>query len=265
MAFEKINGIRTHYLVDGSKDCPTITFIHGQAFDVGSWSRQIDAFKDQFQILRIDLRGHGLTEVGELGNDLRMLNMAEDIIGLWDYLEIKRSHYVGKSLGGMVGFDLALHNADRLNSLTLVATQGKMPCGSLDRMRRNAEDYRKSPLKMKLAAGQLLSRYLPESYQKNDPTGYRLLEESIMQMSIDAYAFSSEAINAMDYDDHLKDINLPTLVIAGELDIPTPPSRMEIYREKIRGAEWGVISGAAHLPNFEKPKEFNALLKQFLK
>ena len=54
MAFEKINGIRTHYLVDGSKDCPTITFIHGQAFDVGSWSRQIDAFKDQFQILRID-------------------------------------------------------------------------------------------------------------------------------------------------------------------------------------------------------------------
>ena len=105
MAFEKINGIRTNYLVDGSKDCPTITFIHGQAFDVGSWSRQIDAFKDQFQILRIDLRGHGLTEVGELGNDLRMLNMAEDIIGVWDHLEIKRSHYIGKSLGDMVGFD----------------------------------------------------------------------------------------------------------------------------------------------------------------
>ena len=229
MAFEKINGIRTHYLVDGSKDCPTITFIHGQAFDVGSWSRQIDAFKDQCQILRIDLRGHGLTEVGELGNDLIMLNMAEDIIGVWDYLEIKRSHYVGKSLGGMVGFDLALHNADRLNSLTLVATQGKMPCGSLDRMRRNAEDYRKSRLKMKFAAGQLLNRYLPESFKKNDPAGYRLLEESIIKMTVDAYAFSSEAINAMDYDDHLKDINLPTLVIAGELDIPTPPCRMEIY------------------------------------
>ncbi len=155
MAFEKINGIRTNYLVDGSKDCPTITFIHGQAFDAGSWSRQIDAFKDQCQILRIDLRGHGLTEVGELGNDLIMLNMAKDIIGVWDYLEIKRSHYVGKSLCGMVGFDLALHYADRLNSLTLAATQGKMPCGSLDRMRRNAENYRKSPLKMKFAAGQL--------------------------------------------------------------------------------------------------------------
>ena len=140
-----------------------------------------------------------------------------------------------------------------------------MPCGSLDRMRRNTEDYRKSPLKMKFAAGRLLSRYLPESYKKNDPAGYRLLEESIIKMTVDAYAFSSEAINAMDYDDHLKDINLPTLVIAGELDVPTPPSRMEIYREKIRGAKWGVINGAAHLPNFEKPKEFNALLKEFLK
>ena len=91
------------------------------------------------------------------------------------------------------------------------------------------------------------------------------MEQSIIKMTVDAYAFSSEAINAMDYDDHLKDINLPTLVIAGELDIPTPPCRMEIYREKIRGAKWGVISGAAHLPNFEKPKEFNTLLKEFLK
>ena len=246
MAFAKTNGIKTHYVVDGSKDCPTITFIHGQAFNIESWARQIDAFKDQFQILRIDLRGHGLTEVGGLGKELRMLNMAEDIVAVWDYLEIKRSHYVGKSLGGMIGFDLALHNADRLNSLTLVATQGKMPCGSLDRMRRNAEDYRKSPLKMKFAAGRLLSRYLPESYKKNDPAGYRLLEESIIKMTVDAYALISEAINAMDYDNHLKDINLPTLVIAGELDVPTPPSRMEIYREKIRGAKWGVISGAAH-------------------
>ena len=77
----------------------------------GSWSRQIDTFKDQFQILRIDLRVRGLTEVGELGNDLRILNMTEDIIGVWNHLEIKRSHYAGKSLGGMVGFDLALHNA----------------------------------------------------------------------------------------------------------------------------------------------------------
>ena len=48
-------------------------------------------------------------------------------------------------------------------------------------------------------------------------------------MKFDAYAFTSEAINAMDYDEHLMDINLPTLVIAGELDIPTPPSRMEMY------------------------------------
>ena len=229
MAFAKTNGIKTHYVVDGSKDCPTITFIHGQAFNIESWARQIDAFKDQFQILRIDLRGHGLTEVGGLGKDLRMLNMAEDIVAVWDYLEIKRSHYVGKSLGGMIGFDLALHNADRLNSLTLVATQGKMPCGSLDRMRRNVEVYRKSPFKMKFAADQLLDRYLTKSYKRNDPAGYRVLEESIIKMKIDAYAFTSEAINAMDYDEHLMDINLPTLVIAGELDIPTPPSRMEMY------------------------------------
>ena len=265
MPLKTINGIKINYVLDGQKHCPTITFVHGQAFNLSSWSRQILAFKDQFQILRIDLRGHGLSEMGGLGNALRMSDMAKDIIAVWDHLKIEKSHYVGKSLGGMIGFELAKKNTIRLLSLTLVATQGKMPDGSLERMRGNVEVYKSSPLKMGLAANQLLDRYLTKSLKENDFSGYALLRENIIGMTVDAYAFSSEAINAMDYDDYLTDINLPTLVIAGELDVPTPPSRMQIYGEKIRGAQWAVIEGAAHLPNFEKPKEFNLVLSKFLK
>ena len=111
----------------------------------------------------------------------------------------------------------------------------------------------------------MIRRNLTKSLKENDFSGYVLLRENIIGMTVDAYAFSSEAIHAMDYDDYLTDINLPTLVIAGELDVPTPPSRMQIYGEKIRGAQWAVIEGAAHLPNFEKPKEFNLVLSKFLK
>ena len=264
MPLKKINGIKINYVLDGQKHCPIITFVHGQAFNLRSWSRQIIAFKDQFQILRIDLRGHGLSEMGELGSALRMSDMAEDIIAVWDYLKIEKSHYVGKSLGGMIGFELAKKNTNRLLSLTLVATQGKMPDGSLGRMRRNVEAYKSSPLKMELAANQLLDRYLTKSLKERDLSGYALLRESIIGMTVDSYAFSSEAINAMDYDDYLTDISLPTLVIAGELDVPTPPSRMQMYRKEIPGAQWAVIEGAAHLPNFEKPKEFNLVLTKFL-
>jgi 3-oxoadipate enol-lactonase len=131
-------------------------------------------------------------------------------------------------------------------------------------MRRNVEAYKSSPLKMELAANQLLERYLTKSLKESDLSGYALLRESIITMTVDSYAFSSEAINAMDYDDYLNDINLPTLVIAGELDVPTPPSRMQMYRKEIRDAQWAVIEGAAHLPNFEKPKQFNLVLTKFL-
>ena len=68
----------------------------------------------------------------------------------------------------------------------------------------------------------------------------------------------------MDFDSKLGEIKVPTMVIAGELDIPTPPSRMAVYREEINGAKWGVVKGAGHLPNFEKPIIFNKLLREFL-
>ena len=54
------------------------------------------------------------------------------------------------------------------------------------------------------------------------------------------------------------------MVIAGEIDDPTPPERMKVYRERIDGAKWAVIQDAAHLPNFEKPDAFNKALAVFL-
>ena len=117
---------------------------------------------------------------------------------------------------------------------------------------------------MGIAAEQLMRRYLPNNFQTRDPEGFELLEKSIRNMSLDAYSYSSEAINSMDYDRRLSNIDIPTMVVAGELDVPTPPSRMQLYRDEIANANWKIIKGAAHLPNFEKPNAFNVCLLNFL-
>ena len=109
-----------------------------------------------------------------------------------------------------------------------------------------------------------MRRYLPNNFQTRDPEEFELLEKSIRNMSLEAYACRSEAINAMDYDRRLSNIDIPTMVVAGELDVPTPPSRMQVYRDEIANANWKVIKGAAHLPNFEKANAFNACLLKFL-
>ena len=68
----------------------------------------------------------------------------------------------------------------------------------------------------------------------------------------------------MNYDDRLAEIDVPTMVIAGECDQPTPPQRMELYRDGIKGARMAVVEGAGHLPNVEQPDGFNRALAEFL-
>ena len=131
-------------------------------------------------------------------------------------------------------------------------------------MRGYVRRYKQSEFGMSLAAEQLLARYLPEDYSRRDPEGFNLLKEGINSLTVESYEYTSEAINAMDYDSQLDSIDLPTMVIAGELDVPTSPSRMTMYRDRIRGAKWGIVEGAAHLPNFENPKAFNRLLIKFI-
>jgi 3-oxoadipate enol-lactonase len=259
-----VNGLMTHYTLHGPDGAPVLTFVHGQSFTLETWAGQVPAFSDRFRVLRIDLRGHGSTALGDLGDNLRMSDLAADIVGVWDLLGIEKSHYVGKSLGGMMGFEMALEYAHRLLSVTFVATQGLMPEGSLERMRGYAAEFRASERKMGLAAERLLARYLPKDFRASDPGGFAELERAITALSVDSYAFTTEAINAMRYDARLSEIKTPTMVIAGEIDAATPPARMKRYRNKIRGAGWAVIDGAAHLPNLEKPNAFNRALSHFL-
>ena len=74
---------------------------------------------------------------------MELPGLATDIVGLWDKLEINRSHYVGKALNGMAGYELALKYKWLSQSLTLVVTQGRIPEGNLERMRRNVSDFEK--------------------------------------------------------------------------------------------------------------------------
>ena len=259
-----VNGLETNYTLDGPDDAPALTFVPGQSFTLETWAGQVPTFRDRFRVLTLNLRGHGGTALGSIKEEMTLADLAQDILGLWNALGIEKSHYVGKSLGGMIAYEMALAHADRLHSVTFVATQGQMPEGSLERMRGYVEDFRSSERKMGLAAERLLARYLPADYATREPEKFAQLERSITALSVESYACTTEALNRMRYDERLEDIKVPTMVIAGEIDAPIPPARLKVYRDRIPGAKWAVIPGAAHLPNFEKPEAFNEALAGFL-
>ena len=117
----KANGITINYTVSGPEGAPWVTFSHSICCDLSMWDTQADRFKDRYRVLCYDLRGHGGTDVPKGPYDFEML--VDDVIGLWDALGIRRSHFVGLSLGAMMGYGLAAAHGDRL--LSLVAADGR--------------------------------------------------------------------------------------------------------------------------------------------
>src|SRR5262249_20857159 len=98
------NGIDIHYEIEG--EGPVVTFSHSLACHLGMWDAQVEALKNRYRVLRFDTRGHGQTSAPAGAYTLEQ--MAEDFRGLLDGLGIRETHFVGLSMGGMIGQVFAL-------------------------------------------------------------------------------------------------------------------------------------------------------------
>ena len=95
----KVNGIDIHYSIEG--EGPWITLSHSLACDASMWDPQIDMLKKNFKVLRFDTRGHGQSAAPD--GEYTLDQMADDVHGLFGMLGITRSHWMGLSMGGMIG------------------------------------------------------------------------------------------------------------------------------------------------------------------
>jgi len=123
--FIKVNGIQTNYELSGKKKTSVVILSHSLGCSLSMWDPQMDALVPHFQVLRYDIRGHGRSEatVGPYTPEL----LAKDAIALLDALEIDKVHWVGLSMGGMIGQAVALNYSDRLKSLVLCDTTAVIP------------------------------------------------------------------------------------------------------------------------------------------
>ncbi len=258
-----INGVNQRFEIDGPDGAPVITFAHALSLDLRSWNPQAAYFRDRYRVLRYDLRGH--SHIDEGGGPFSIEDMADDVVGLLDHLDIARTHFVGSSLGGMVGYALALDHADRLDSVTFAATQGVLPAERAEIQKKNIAAMNDSERGLELQVDAMLERLNRDGYRTADPEGYAKQREMAVCGTVDGYARCCAAISAMSYDDKLERIATPTLVVAGSVDKSTSPERMAMYGERIAGARMEIIENAAHFPNVDEPDAFNAVLDGFLK
>lgn len=254
-----VNGIDIHYTFDGPEHAPVVMMSHSLSCTGAMWDAQIPALAD-YHVLRVDMRGHGASGVS--GDDYTLEQLADDYVALLDYLEIERVHFVGLSIGGMIGQTFALKAGERLHSLTLSSTMCEVPAAARPMFLDRIEVARSQGMEGHVDG--TIERWFTEAFCDARPDLVDPIREQIRTTPVDGFAGCCRAISRLDLTGRLSAIAAPTLVIAGELDPGATPAVAEVIQQNIPAAELVVIDGTLHLCNIEKPDEFNAALTGFL-
>jgi 3-oxoadipate enol-lactonase len=254
------NGLGMNYALDGPPGAPVVTLSHSLATDLGMWDPQMPALTTRYRVLRYETRGHGQTEAPPGPYSLEML--AADARSLLQALDIPRTHFVGLSMGGMIGQVLALTTPELLSSLVLCDTSSRIPREAKplwDQRIATAETDGLEPL-----VEPTLERWFTAGFRARRAEVVDRVRAMIRTTPPRGYAGCCHAIAALDLTDRIGAITLPTLVIVGEDDPGTPVAASETIQRQIKGSELVVLKSAAHLSNMEQPEAFNRALTAFL-
>ncbi|MCG6909716.1 MAG: alpha/beta fold hydrolase [Deltaproteobacteria bacterium] len=254
------NGIKLHCELTGKPDGPVVVLGHSLASSMVMWEPQLAVLEPFFSVVRYDMRGHGGSDVTKGAYSLEML--AKDVVGLLDALDVEKAHFVGLSIGGMIGQALGLNHADRLLSLTLCDTAPVLPEEAKPLFRERMDLAREQGMGVLMEG--TLTRWFTGPYLEKAPPVVNRIREQIQATPVDGFIGCGHAILDLNYVDRLATIDLDTLIIVGEDDPGTPVAAAEAIHAEIRGAELVVLPSAAHLCNIEQADRFNRALMDFL-
>jgi len=256
----RVNDVVINYKIEGPGDAPFVTLSHSLATALELWDLQLPVLRGKYRILRFDTRGHGSSSAPPGPYTMEMLTA--DVIGLLDHLAIRRTHFIGISMGGMIGQLLVRRYPDRLEKLVLCDTSCRVPLEAApiweERIRMVETEG------MKALAEQTLERWLSAEFRRNQPEITGRLRKMILLTPVPGYVGCCRAISTFDVSLELPKAATPTLIITGEKDEATPVSAAEAIQRQIEGSELVIVPGALHLSNVEAAELFNRKLVSFL-
>ena len=254
------NGISIHYELDGPEDAPCVTLSHSLAANLNMWEWQMPAFGERFRVLRYDTRGHGGTQATD--GDYTLSQLADDLFALLDALGIEATHFVGLSMGGMIGQTAALADQSRFRTLSLCDTSSRIPREALPTWDERIATARAEG--MDALVDSTIDRWFSKGYQQSNPADVDKIRTMIRATPVGGYCGCSRAISGLNLTDQLSAIELPTLLVVGEDDPGTPVTAHEAIQAQIEGADLVVLPAALHFSNVEREAEFNGAILGFL-
>jgi 3-oxoadipate enol-lactonase len=254
MPYSQANGVDIWYEVTG--DGPAMVLVHANPFDHDLWMYQTAHFSTWFTVVGIDIRGYGRSS--KVTRPYALMDMAQDVVGVMDDLEIESAVLGGCSVGSSIAIMLGLEHPELFDAIVLVG--GNAGTSSryqtrIDGYRKNLGEYHLEHLRDLVAPGFAdtpLGRHLLNMWVERQP---RLKGEAIAQVFM--------AGNHTDNTERLPTLAVPTLVINGEFDHSLPAGQRTA--SLVPGAVHKILPGTGHACCLEDPAGFDALVIDFLR
>ncbi|MCB2078931.1 MAG: alpha/beta fold hydrolase [Novosphingobium sp.] len=259
----KIDGRDLHCDVVGDEAAPVVCLAHALSADGSIWAEQVaPLLEDGWRVLRLDMRGHGGSEAGD--ENYSMAALAQDVAAILDFLEIGKVHFVGLSIGGMIGQTFALDHPDRIHSLMLCGTAPAALDGGMEelwnpRFAAIAEAGSVEPL-----AAATMERWFTPAFRVHRPNRWEQVYQTICRTTPAGYRGGGIAIDTYDVVARLPSLRVPTLVLCGDGDTGTPPAGNRRIAQLVPDATYVEMENARHIPMVEYPEQYAAILRKWL-
>ncbi|OEK05894.1 alpha/beta fold hydrolase [Roseivirga misakiensis] len=241
-----------------------VTFIHGAGGSSSIWYKQVKDFKDHFNVLLIDLRGHGKSqEVFEryFSNEYNFENISQDVVEVLDHLEIEKSHFVGISLGTILMRTICDIAPNRVKSLVMG--------GAVTRLNVRS--------KMLVALGNATKKFIPYMWlykffawiimprKRNQESRVLFANQAkkLCQNEFVRWFGLTYKINPLLRYFNENDTKLPTLYLMGDEDYMFLPQVMKLVKTHTTST-LQVVPNCGHVCNVEQPEFFNERAINFI-
>lgn len=246
----------------------TLVLCHAGFVDSRMWDGQWEDFSQHYRVLRFDMRGFGKSDPV-----VAPVSRRQDLYNLLHKLGIERAHLLGCSMGGEIAIDFALEHPEMVSSLIIVSgtpggfeMQGEPPSQIIEMLQalEQGDLERVSELQLRL--------WVDGIYRKPEQVDSRVrkLAAQMNRIAVKNETWARTNANPLNplnppAVNRLVEIKVPVLVMAGLLDHPEILRAADVLTKEIRNAKKVILKDSAHIPNMEKPVEFNRIVLDFLR
>lgn len=252
-----VAGETFNVLVEGDEAKPVLMLSHPLGANLHIFDGQMPELLKRFRVVRYDSRGHGESVVSD--GPASIAQFGEDALAIMDVLGLRKVHWLGLSMGGMVGLWLLAHQPDRFDRAVIANTGAQIPGPEM----WNSRIKGVREIGMDAFAGSVAERWFTKAFRDADPEVVAEVADMVRRTPLEGYVAGCAAIRDADLREAVRSIANPVLVIVGRHDASAPPGLGALLAQSIPNARLATLE-ASHISNIEAEEEFTRISVDFL-